>query len=217
MSDFNYLKTNWEALTGTDDVDRDDCFNYLVQQYTSPARYYHTLEHVAMLLRQIDAFSIKLEHPELLRWAAWYHDVIYDVNSSDNEEQSAVMAGKYMMLMGVDDELINKCTELIRATKTHAIGSMPDSFDARFFLDIDLMILGSERSDYIDYLQKVRLEFLCFPNDTYIKGRKKYLGNMLSQEDIFLSSLFSKKYESVARANIQFEIDKLEELIKPMN
>ena len=62
------------------------------QQLREPHRHYHTLEHLRECFGRFADIRKLAQHPEEVEIALWYHDAIYDVKKSDNEERSAELA-----------------------------------------------------------------------------------------------------------------------------
>src|SRR4051812_37444173 len=114
-------------------------FEEIVQSYTGPGRYYHTLDHIREVLGTVERLASFAGNPNAVRLAAWLHDVIYDSRASDNEERSAEYAERLCAELSIPDG--RQVTELIRKTKTHDAG---EDADARVLLDADLAILGAD-------------------------------------------------------------------------
>jgi predicted metal-dependent HD superfamily phosphohydrolase len=53
-------------------------FDDLVKRHSEPHRHYHTLEHVAEVLRIAGRLSKYAAEPNAVMLAAWFHDVVYD-------------------------------------------------------------------------------------------------------------------------------------------
>ena len=61
--------------------------------YAEPHRAYHTGAHIADCLAKLARIEGLGGHQrQLLTWAIWWHDAIYDPARPDNEEASAEMA-----------------------------------------------------------------------------------------------------------------------------
>ena len=59
----------------------------VINAYDEPHRFYHTLEHIEDVLKQLLNADL-LKHDELFL-AAVFHDIIYNPQSNTNEEDSA--------------------------------------------------------------------------------------------------------------------------------
>src|SRR5690606_17201914 len=106
----------------------------------------------------------------------------------------------------VPPDIITKSRNLILSTKKHEVS---DDSDTNTLTDADLSILGSNRENYVRYIQAVRQEYKIVPDLIYIPGRKKVLQHFLSMNRIFKTEYFHSKYEQQARANIEWEISQL--------
>ncbi len=181
----------------------------ILGHYNSPKRYYHNLSHIEELLFHFNDFNDDIKNKELLLFAIFYHDVIYDVLKKHNEEKSALFAVKRMNDLGVSKQDVDLCSSYIIATKNHIL-DIKDK-DLAYFLDFDMAILAKHHADYLKYTRQVRKEYGVFPDFMYRKGRKKVLENFLKKERIFVSDIFYKRFEKQARENIQNELILLNE------
>jgi predicted metal-dependent HD superfamily phosphohydrolase len=132
--------------------------------------------------------------------------VIYNALKKDNEEQSALLAEKRMIQLGISATSIDKCKKQIIATKQHLKNT--DS-DTNYFIDADLSILGTNWGIYFKYLNDVRKEYSIYPNLIYNPGRKKVLEHFLGMERIYKTDYFFNNFEGQAKLNMQKEIDLL--------
>jgi predicted metal-dependent HD superfamily phosphohydrolase len=158
----------------------DDLTQFVVERYTEPHRYYHTLVHIASLVRE--AYDLDMGHMTYwptLSAAIVFHDIIYDPLAKDNETQSAALAA-LRLPYGTDIDVSYAC-RMIEATATH----MSDDPLTRAFLDLDMGILSVRQYQYIDYARQVRKEYIQVPLDQYVAGRLKFLGSQLDREHIF--------------------------------
>ncbi|MEN7546462.1 hypothetical protein AAG747_00995 [Rapidithrix thailandica] len=190
-------------------VVKEDFFEVLLRHYSSPQRYYHTLRHIAFMLAQCQQFKYKVEDLGTLQWAIWYHDVIYNPLRSDNEEKSARLAEKHLVVLQADKMMIEKVSAYILATKKHQLIAPYQNFDAQLMLDCDLAVLGSTREDYLSYTQAIRKEYAMYPDFLYKKGRRKALQSFLQKERIFLTEEFYQAREEQARKNLAYELGTL--------
>jgi predicted metal-dependent HD superfamily phosphohydrolase len=95
---------------------------------------------------------------------------------------------------------------MICATKLH---QKNDVIDTNWLIDFDLKILASDVNKYETYYQQIRKEYKIYPDLLYKPGRKKALQHFLANDFIFQTEVFSDKYETQARLNIQKEINTL--------
>ena len=204
-----------------------EVFEDVKHHYEDPKRFYHTLMHVADLLRQSietqrTGKPIKLENPEIVDWAILYHDIIYDVNSNMNEENSAVYFHKWAAKWSQDsneyplwmpESNVSKICHYIIETKKHDVALSSDT-DLQFFIDVDMSILGREKcEEYLQYCDKIRLEYGHLSNNDWRYGRTKFLRSTLDEEKIiFATPEIRDQLESNAKRNIQLELENLESI-----
>ena len=176
----------------------------IVQAYGSKKRHYHNLAHLAHLYIQFLDVKTLLKDWDGALFALFYHDVVYKVHKTDNEEKSAELAVKRLKQLGAPLAVIDQCQALILATKNHV--NSTDS-DVNLFTDADLSILGTDWEVYVDYAQKIRREYAVYPDLLYLPARKKVLKHFLDMERIFKTDFFFERYEKTARENLALELD----------
>jgi len=169
--------------------------------YSETTRHYHTLKHLEEIYKELQPFRLT----PLLKFAIFYHDIVYDVKRDDNEEQSALLAKKRLEELSAPSMFIEKISQLIIETKIHKASSKLNAL----FLDADLSILGSSQKRYEEYTQNVRKEYAFYDDTTYFFGRKKVLERFLDKERIYESRYFYDKYERQARVNMLIEYNSL--------
>lgn len=205
------LLNNWRLLLQSFDVNLEDCdrtFNYLVVRYLSPNRYYHTLEHIDRVLETIELLKSQTKDLISVQLAAWFHDVAYDSQASDNEEKSADYARYLLQSLSIPSNVIDNVTRLILITKHHQV-SEQDS-DGRVLVDADLAILGCDRESYWKYARAIRKEYAWVSEDRYLIERQRVLEKFLQRKSIYLTSLMLEQSEQAARTNLKEEIQWLQ-------
>lgn len=150
------------------------------------------------MLETIDDLESATQHPDVVRLAAWLHDVIYDSKAFDNEERSAEFAVRICGELGI--RVGGRVAALILKTKTH---DAEDDADAHVLLDADLAILGQPQLIYQSYAEQIRREFAWVSDSEYRNGRTKVLTSFLRRPRIY--HLLTHLEES-ARRNLAQEI-----------
>ena len=91
----------------------------LCRAYQDSQRRYHTLQHLDECLQLFDRIpsARDVACSPSLELALWFHDAVYDIGASNNEEQSAQLARFVLFKAGVDSELIDDTCRLVMATK----------------------------------------------------------------------------------------------------
>lgn len=191
----------------TDNTLVQDTFADIQTAYNTPERYYHNLQHITQLLTLQNAYADRLTAPDVVLYAIFFHDVVYNVQQRDNEQQSAVAAVEYLRQTTFPMEKTAAVEAFIIATQTHVnTGHHPD---LDYFLDFDLQILGTSPDIYQAYAQQIRQEYNIYPDLIYNPGRKKVLQHFLEMPAIYRTRDFQQQYETQARQNIQAELNNL--------
>ncbi len=174
--------------------------------YSKKNRYYHNLTHLSNLLEELGSVKDNIADFETILFTLFYHDIIYNSLKSDNEEKSTVLAAKRMQQIGVNQSMISKCVDQIKATKSHSVS---DNFDTNYFTDADLSVLGSSWNTYQTYYKNVRKEYSIYPTFLYKRGRKKVLKHFLNMDRLYKTKYFFDKLELNAKQNLTKELELL--------
>ncbi|WP_295614225.1 hypothetical protein [Chamaesiphon sp. GL140_3_metabinner_50] len=215
MYDLNQLAQTWQQVCSNlsiDLLDRDiskqqsidRIFKLLVTAYTQSDRHYHNLNHIDRILTTINRFS-DFHSPRALYFAAWFHDFVYNSQASGNEIQSVKTARDLLANLGESQATIERVSLLILATDGHKTD--PKDRDLSIFLDADLAILGTPLVVYQAYQQSIRREYSWVADATYQTGRIRVLESFLARDRIYHTELLSNELESIARLNLEGEID----------
>ncbi len=202
------LKQEWLNLTSkynSDESISHDIFSKIEKNYSSKKRAYHTTKHIEALLKVISEFSDKISELDSIKFAVWFHDVIYKAWRKDNEEKSSDLAISSLKKLGVDKIKIEKTSKLILLTKSH--DSSLDDFDEKIFIDADLSILGVDNNTYEQYSKNIRKEYFFVPENIYKKGRIAVINSFLQKESIYKTDEMIAKFESSARINLEKELN----------
>ncbi len=178
----------------------------LTEQYTQPHRKYHTLEHIAYMFNIAKEFKIELTEAQKL--AIWWHDAVYTVGSSINENDSIVLMintiGKQ-----IDDSLLTTIVDIIWDTKHERA---PRTEESAIVCDLDMYGFADIFDVNYRMQQQVYSEFRghLSMNDFRI-NRIKFL-QKLKGTPIFYSNIFNS-YRGKAVHNIEKEIKDLKLLL----
>lgn len=184
----------------------DRLWEELVSFYTDEHRYYHSLSHLENVFLRLKEVRELISDWDVILFSLFYHDIIYDVEKADNEEQSACLAEERLLQLQVPVAKIQQCREQILATKKHDFHSDPDT---NYFTDADLSILGQDWESYQAYSRNVRKEYAVFPDAVYNAGRTKVLEHFLQMDRIFKTDYFHDRLEKQAKENMQREIEEI--------
>jgi predicted metal-dependent HD superfamily phosphohydrolase len=173
--------------------------------YAEPHRRYHTRRHIEQCLALLDKVPDLMDSErQVLSWAIWWHDAVYDPRASDNEALSAEMAKRDLRDLGAGLHVRDEVARLIRLTAGHEVEE-EDRLGA-LMVSIDLAILGAPAAEYDAFVQAVRAEYAHVPDDAWRKGRAAVMGKFLAAPAIFPAPDFRDSFEVPARANVAREI-----------
>ncbi|MGD1853834.1 MAG: hypothetical protein ACFB2W_06230 [Leptolyngbyaceae cyanobacterium] len=180
-------------------------FERIAAAYQEPQRAYHTAQHINECLAIMDGAALTLgPHAQAtLEMALWYHDLVYQPQKADNEQQSAVRASTFLRANGVSDTLVEEITLLVMAT-CHSTPSLSKTKTALtdWIVDIDLAILGAAPQRFTQYEAQIRQEYAWVPISVYRSKRIKVLTQFLESAAIYRSSFFQQRFEAQARENL---------------
>ena len=199
----------WRRLGAYSDDRITRAYMDLLDHYYKGYRKYHNLEHINDCLTELCVIPTQAEDHDILKLAIWYHDIVYDLNAKDNEENSAQLLKEWMTNFQLPLEKIKKATDIIIATKHNSI---PDSYDAKLMLDIDIANFG-DAEKFAEASKSIRREYCFVPDDVFARGRLNILQSFLDRPSIYLTEVFQKRYEKTAREYLQTAINVLEPLL----
>ncbi len=184
----------------------DPLFLELCNAYGEKHRAYHDLSHIQQCLEEFDSVRDKLEHPEEVELAIWFHDVVYDPESPRNEADSAAYAASAMKKAGIDKASIRRVMDFILATRHDGtVGSQ----DAQYLMDIDIATFGSTPEIYRIYEDRIRKEYDSVPESVYREKRMGVLRSFLQKGQIYRTAFFRMKYSQLAVNNLKAAITAL--------
>lgn len=184
----------------------------LKARYAEPQRHYHTWAHITALLGHFEDIRAQLHDPTAVLWALYWHDAIYDPQSSENEDQSADLL-RAQAPPELAEEHLERADMIIRATKAHMVpeGLSPeDASDLSLFLDIDLSILAAPETVFDRYETQIREEYAFVPADIYRQARGGILKGFLARKRLYFSDHYYAVWETPARDNLLRSISRLE-------
>jgi len=134
----------------------EQLFAEVMRRYAEPHRSYHTTRHLDECFAKLDEARQHADRLYEIELALWFHDAVYDVRGSDNEERSASWAQAVVLAAGLDTSVEGRVRDLILATR-HDVS--PPAGDAALLVDVDLAILGSPVERFDEYEHQVRQEY----------------------------------------------------------
>jgi predicted metal-dependent HD superfamily phosphohydrolase len=204
------LRGDWSALAvqyGADKEVVQQAFADLVERYSGPTRFYHTLAHIAEMLDIIAGLRGGARNLAAVQLAAWFHDVVYDAHAEDNEERSAAYAEEVLTRLQLPTKTIRAVVNLVLLTKTHRAEDA--DADGAILLDADLTRLGAPPERFAAYSQAIKQEYAWVPEDEYRRGRRQLLRSFLRRQRLYSTDPMYRALEEQARQNLTEEIARL--------
>lgn len=206
-----WLQWQWQQdceAIGIKHEQRQQAWDIWKTAHTAPARHYHHASHISSLLRLAMLLESSIEGAwqdiKAVRWAIWWHDFVYEIQSKTNEQDSAKFAVDWLHTTPTGGHLADAVQTLILATAGHQPTN--DHADTALFLDIDLAILASNEQLYKHYIELVKLEYTTVYSLTqYATGRSQFLKTFIQRPRLFATPIF-QPYEAQARANLAIEL-----------
>ncbi len=194
--------TSWQrAWTGIGAAGEGGAlFAQLKTAYAEPQRHYHTLQHLGECLSAFDGARALAEHPHEVELALWFHDAIYDVKGHDNELRSADWARDALSAAGVVAGATQRVHDLVMASRHTAV---PVGRDEQLLVDIDLSILGAQRTRFDEYERQIREEYAFVPGFLFRRKRREILRGFLERPTIYSTPHFHDALEARARDNLR--------------
>ena len=170
----------------------------LYDAYSEVQRHYHSIQHIVECLEHFHQIKTYLDDTLSVELAIWFHDVIYNPQAHDNEQQSA----DYMQRMlenVLGAEQIAKIYVWILATQVHAPTA---DTDLAYLLDIDLAILASDPMRFAEYECQIQQEYAWVEPSLYVQKRQQVLRHFLETQPLYQTPFFQKRYERLAKQNL---------------
>jgi predicted metal-dependent HD superfamily phosphohydrolase len=184
----------------------------IVEHYNERHRYYHNWQHLRecydVFCKWKSEISVVADPREVLL-AIIYHDVIYEIGPSNNEEQSALYFEADANDLGLDPVIVRNVCQLIRNT-TYSEGCSRSVFG-----DIDLSGLGAAPVTFRNKSRLIRKEYGSVSDEEYFQRRLNLMERFLGSPQIYHSELFSM-LESPARTNLSREMKHCERMLKKL-
>jgi predicted metal-dependent HD superfamily phosphohydrolase len=203
MSDASLIGFDaWSALAGDSPTSRTE-WAAVVGNWSEPHRRYHDLAHLAAVLGLVGVLADDAADPDAVRLAAWYHDVAYDPQRTDNEQVSADRARAGLRGL-VPDERIEEVARLVELTATH--DAEPGDANGAVLCDADLAVLASPPEAYAAYASAIRAEYGHLSDETFTAGRIAVLERLLALPQLYRLPAVADEWTPRARANLTAEL-----------
>nr|XP_034302316.1 uncharacterized protein LOC117681522 isoform X2 [Crassostrea gigas] len=165
-------------------------------RYSEKQRHYHTLRHLEEMFQHFDKYFKKLNQPELVVLAIFFHDIIYDPKANDNEEESAEVFSQFSKEAGnLEADKTDAVMKWILQTKSHSVKENSDK-DLQFFLDMDMAVLGRPSEVFFQTTRSMQIRFVKNTAIYLIRNTKsadqRFCGAFVSDRGYLLPTSFTK-------------------------
>jgi predicted metal-dependent HD superfamily phosphohydrolase len=192
----------WTPLAGNSPTSRAE-WAAVVGAWSEPHRRYHDLAHLAAVLGLVGELSGSATDPDAVRLAAWYHDVRYDPERSDNEAVSAERARAGLRGL-VPDDRIEEVVRLVLLTAGH--DPEPGDANGAVLCDADLAVLAGPPESYAAYASAIRLEYWHLSDEEFTAGRIGVLEHLLALPALYRTEAAAQAWTARATANMTAEL-----------
>ena len=175
-------------------------FEELDALYREPHRRYHSVSHIEHCLRQFDLAADRMDEPDAVEMALWFHDAIYDIPTQDNERRSAELFAARAGGRG-SEQFRSTVHRLIMVT-AHLKASL-QTLDESFMVDIDLSSFGLPWEEFMRDTRAVRAEYPHVPDSEFRPQQKKFLEFLAARPVFCFTEFFRHRHEARARKNIE--------------
>ena len=191
----------WTALAGDSPTSRTE-WAAVVAAWSEPHRRYHDLAHLAAVLGLAARLAGDAPDRDAVLLAAWYHDVVYDPERSDNEEVSAARARAGLRGL-VPQDRVEEVVRLVLLTAGH--DPEPDDGNGAVLCDADLAVLAGPPEAYAVYASAIRAEYGHLSDEVFTAGRIAVLEHLLALPRLYRLPAVAD-WEPLARANLTAEL-----------
>jgi predicted metal-dependent HD superfamily phosphohydrolase len=193
---------SWALLAGDSPTSRTE-WAAVVGAWSEPHRRYHDLAHLAAVLGLVGELAGAADDPDAVRLAAWYHDVAYDPQRTDNEEVSAARARAGLRGL-VPDARVDEVERLVLLTAGH--DPVPDDANGAVLCDADLAVLAGPPDAYAAYASAVREEYGHLSDEEFTAGRTAVLEHLLALPALYRTPEAARLWADRAAANLTAEL-----------
>lgn len=185
----------------------------LLQRLEEPHRSYHSARHVVEMYAAVEELEregvVTEREAALAGVAACFHDAVYDPQAPPgaNEVDSAALAVRCLMALGLDAGDVEQVRRLVLATERHE-APLDDGLDAAFH-DADLWILAAPEERFDEYCAQVRQEYAAVPDAAYAAGRTAVLEPFLRRDTVYATRYGRRVWGERARVNVARELARL--------
>ncbi|SDU44392.1 Predicted metal-dependent phosphohydrolase, HD superfamily [Jiangella alkaliphila] len=199
----NDLERRWAALAG-DSPAAAEAGAGLLSRWREPHRHYHAITHLAAVLEALDQLDDAASDPDAVRFAAWFHDAVYDGRPGEDEAASARLAREVLTTLDRPAAQVDEVERLVLLTAGH--DPEPGDGNGAVLCDADLAVLAGSPSDYAAYASAVREDYAHVSDADFAAGRAAVLTGLLDRPALFRTEAGHRRWEDPARHNLETEL-----------
>jgi len=183
--------------------------------YPQERKYYHSVWHIMNMFENFSSrksqFNLSIKDELALFFAILFHDVVYKVGSTENEDNSIEFAKEYFAINPIKGIDVDAVYNLIDVTKVshknfdNELEKIIHDLDWIGFINYDIMVHNEE----LIHNEATRDGIT---DDEFFEGQRKFYSYALSF-DIYKTDAF-KIYNAQAKENIRRRIAELEDMSK---
>ena len=192
----------WTALAGDSPTSRTE-WAAVIGAWSEPHRSYHGLAHLAAVLGLVRELGAAASDPDAVALAAWYHDIAYDPERTDNEEVSAGRARAGLRGL-VPDDRVDEVERLVLLTAGH--DPAQDDANGAVLCDADLAVLAGPPDAYASYASAIREEYGHLSDEQFTAGRIAVLEHLLALPALYRTPEAARQWADRAAANLTAEL-----------
>lgn len=189
--------------------DKYEFWDSALSAYMMPGRYYHNWYHIVEMLILFEEVRHLADNPMAIETGALFHDRVYNVFRSDNEEASEVVMRMMCRHVGLPDLFADEVGRQIMASR-HKKDAPPQTNDGKILVDLDMAILGAPVEHFDEYEVGIRKEYAHVSDVDFAKGRSAILQGFLDRGRIYYTDYFHEKLGARAEENLKRSIAKLQ-------
>jgi predicted metal-dependent HD superfamily phosphohydrolase len=210
MSGMEDLERRWAALAG-DSPAATAAGQHLLARWGEPHRHYHSAAHLAAVLAAVDELSADADadagdaaDADAVRFAAWFHDAVYDGRPGEDEAASARLAREVLTALDRPAALVDEVERLVLLTAGH--DPVAGDTNGAVLCDADLAVLAGSPADYAAYAAAVRDDYAHVSDADFAAGRAAVLAGLLDRPALFRTETGRRRWEDSARRNLETEL-----------
>jgi len=177
----------------------------IVERLSEQHRQFHNLEHALQMWRWHTELGRGHYDDAVVASFCLYHDAVYDPQArhGENEEKSAnlwleaSLGVPQSTRLLIDTAILASSDHFGNRCQSHA----DDGCVLCWCLDLDLMRLGSDEQQFVQYGRELRMEYTHLSDREWIKKSAEFRCKVMAQSRIFICE-FLADFEMQARRNL---------------